>query len=31
MTAGYLGAVELAKRRFYRKIPDGTPTALPAT
>jgi hypothetical protein len=31
MTVAYLGAVELAKRRFYRKTPDGKPTALPAT
>jgi P-type Mg2+ transporter len=31
MTVAYLVAVELAKRRFYRKTPDGKPTALPAT
>ena len=31
MTGAYLGAVELAKRRFYRETPDGRPTPQPAT
>ena len=31
MTVAYLGAVELAKRRFYRDAPDARPTPRPAT
>jgi len=30
MTVAYLGAVELAKRRFYRDAPDARPTPQPA-
>jgi Mg2+-importing ATPase len=31
MTVAYLGAVELAKRRFYRDALDARPTPQPAT